>query len=158
MRREIRPPHISYEQSVSGERDPGTAGAAPIGHDNADAFQGMAGGLEKFEAAVAELDGIAIADGTVDESRAGAFAQIDAGAGALGEFTMAGNEVGVEMGFDDVLDPCPVAGRGFQVYVYVALGIDDRRYSSGTDEVRRVGEAAEIKTLDLDSFHSPLLA
>jgi hypothetical protein len=76
-----------------------------VGHDDAQTLHRVAGSLEEFEAATAELNGVAISNGYVAESRARSLADIDAGAGAFREFAMTGDKVGVEVGLNDVLDP-----------------------------------------------------
>ena len=53
---------------------------------------------------------------------------------------VAGDEVGVEMGLDDVLDLEALLLRGFDVDVDVALGVDDGGDAIGGDEVGGVGE------------------
>ena len=113
----------------------------------------MAGGVEEVEAGVAELEGVAVFDGGVGEGRVGVFAEIDAGAGALGELVMAGDEVGVEMGLDDVLDLEVLFAGVVDVEVDVALGVDDGGDAFGGDEVGGVGEAAEKELFDEYRFH-----
>ena len=75
-----------------------------IGHRDADAFEGVTRRLKKVEATLAKLDGISVFNRRVRERSAGAFAEINARPGALGKLMMTGNEVGVKMRFDNVLD------------------------------------------------------
>ena len=101
---EVGAAYVADEEGVAGEDGSGLRGGGEVGEDGADAFDGVAGGVEEVEAGVAELEGVAVFDRSVGEGGVGVFAEVDAGAGALGEFVVAGDEVGVEMGLDDVLD------------------------------------------------------
>src|SRR5207302_7559738 len=116
-------------------------------HD-ADAFGCVPGSLQEIETAVSERGRIAVADGAVRKRRAGAVAEVDGGAGLLREFLVSGDEVGVEMGLDDMLDAQAELGRGLQVNGDVALGIDDGRNATGPDQVRGVGEASKIELFE----------
>ena len=51
-------------------------------------------------------------------------ADIDPCSGTLGKLTMAGNEISVQMGLDDVIDLEVVLGCGLDVDIDIALGID----------------------------------
>ena len=75
--------------------------AAEVGQHDTDALDRVTGSLQEVEPAISELNGIAVFDRRVRERRAAAVAQIDARSGAFGQFVMAGDEVGVQMGFDD---------------------------------------------------------
>ena len=66
------------------------------------------------------------------EPGSGAPAEIDFRAGGCGEFTMARDEVGVKMGFDDVLETKSVLARLFEVNVYISLRVDDGGDASRT--------------------------
>jgi hypothetical protein len=113
----------------------------------------VAWGVEEVEAGVAELEGVAVFDGGVGEGGVGVFAEVDAGAGALGELVMAGNEVGVEMGLDDVLDGETFLAGVVEVEVDVALGVDDGGDTFGGHDVGGVGKTAEEELLDEYGFH-----
>ncbi len=81
------------------------------------------------------------------------FAEVDAGSGALGKLVMAGDEVGVEVGFDDVLDAEILLAGEVEVEVDVALGVDDGGDTFAGDDVGGVGQAAEEELLNEDRFH-----
>ena len=66
---------------------------------------------------------------------------------------MAGDEVGVEMGLDDVLDAEVFLAGVVEVEIDVALGIDDGGDSFGGHDVGGVGKAAEKELFDDDWFH-----
>ena len=86
------------------------------------------------------------------EPGCGAGAQVDVGAGAGGQLAVAGDEVGMQMGFDDVLDLEVVLAGGVEVDFDVALGIDDGGDAFGTQHVGGVGQAAEVELLDGNDF------
>jgi hypothetical protein len=156
---EVGAAYVAYEESVAGEDGSGLGGRGQVGEDGADAFYGVAGGVEEVDAGAAELEGVAFFDGGVGEGGAGVFAEVDAGAGALGEFVVAGDEVGVEMGLDDVLDAETFLAGEVEVEVYIALWVDDGGYAFGGHDVGGVGEAAEEELLDEYGFHVfPLVA
>ena len=150
---EIGAAYVADEESVAGEDGSGACGRGEVGEDGADAFDGVAGGVEEVEAGVAELEGVAVFDGGVGEGGVGVFAEIDAGAGALGELVMAGDEVGVEMGLDDVLDAEIFLAGEVEVDIDVALGVDDGGDAFGGHDVGGVSEAAEEELLDEYRFH-----
>jgi hypothetical protein len=81
---EIGAADVADEEGVSGEDGAGRGGSGEVGEDGADALAGVAGSVEKVEAGVAELEGVAVVDGSVGEGGVGVFAEVDAGAGALG--------------------------------------------------------------------------
>src|SRR5580704_17350826 len=66
---------------------------------------------------------------------------------------MAGDEVGVEVGLDDVLDAEILLAGVVDVDVDVALGVDDGGDAFADDDVRGVGETAEEELFDEDRFH-----
>ena len=78
--------------------------------------------------------------------RLGAGAEMDRRAATVAQFQMAGYEVGVEVGQEDVADlEAEFLGVG-QVLLDVALGIDDDGGRTGlvSKQIRRVGEAAQV--------------
>ena len=66
---------------------------------------------------------------------------------------MAGDEVCVEMGFDDVLDAEVLLAGEVNVDVDVALGVDYGCNAFRGDEVGGVREAAEEELFDEHGFH-----
>jgi hypothetical protein len=110
-------------------------------------------GLQKSEAALAELNPVSVSDCNVRELSSRASAEIYLRSGALGEFVMSGDKIGVNVRLDDVFDLPPVGGCGFKVDVDIPLGIDYRGHASRGDHVRGVGEATKVKAFDLHCFH-----
>src|SRR5262249_10970170 len=154
-----RPAHIANEQSVSGEDRSGTIRMAAIVHQNANAVECVSRSLQEPEAAVAELNLVSVLDRDVRKLSTGSRAKIDLRSGAVGEFAMSRNEVGMKVSLDDVFDlPLPV-GCCLEIDVHVTLRIDDGCNAVRRNHVRSVGQAAQIESLDLYRFHafSPLL-
>src|SRR5262249_21161101 len=77
-------------------------------------------------------------------------AEIDRGAGAVAQLEMTGDEVGVEVGEEDVRDAQAVRVGEGQVLIDVALRGDDG-CGAGllvADQVRRVREAIQIELVE----------
>nr|WP_308406722.1 hypothetical protein [Streptomyces sudanensis] len=108
---------------------------------------GVARGVEDLQVDLAEAQVLAVVQGVGVEVECGGGAVGDAGAGAFGQFQVAGEEVGVDVGLDDALDGQAVALGGGEVVVDVAPGVDHDGPAGGAvaDEVRGVGEAVEVE-------------
>ncbi len=113
----------------------------------------MTGGPHEIETALAELNGVAVFDRRVRERRAGALSQIDARSGAPRKLMMAGDEVGVQVRFDNVLDLQAFLPGGVYVDVNVALRIDHGRDPFRGDQVGGVGQTPEKKVFHRNRFH-----
>ena len=118
--------------------------------EDRDRLRRVAGRLERLESHLSELDRVAVGERRELVLGLGPRAQIDLRADAIAQLEMAGQEVGVEMRQQDMLDPQPRRSRIGDVGVDVPLRIDDRRDSGCLvgDEVRRVGEATEVVLLE----------
>jgi hypothetical protein len=88
----------------------------------------------------------------VRELRASPRPDVDSGAGAGGQFAVAGDEIGMQVGLDHMLDAQAVLARGFQVDFDVALRVDHRRHAFRAGHVRGVRQATEI---ELFKVHLP---
>ncbi len=118
--------YIADEQSVSG-KDSVRLGIAltEIVDEKRNRFGSVAGSFEGFYAHETELDDAAVVEGSEAILGLGFCAQVDCGASTIAKFQVPGDEVGVEVGEEDVFD-LKVALRGkIQVHVDVALWIDD---------------------------------
>src|SRR5262249_45983360 len=135
LARKIWPADISDKQRVSCEHRSWLGRLVEVGHHNANAFGRVPWSRKKIESGTAELYGIAILHSRVRESSAGAVAQVDARAGALGKLVVARNEVGVQVGLNDVLDLQISFPSGIKINVDVALRIDDRCHTIGTEQI-----------------------
>src|SRR5436305_620897 len=86
---------------------------------------GMAGGFEGLNADLAEGDGCAVVEWSECVLGFGSGSEVDGCVDAVAEFEVAGDEVGVEMGEEDVLDGQRVLLGEGEILCDVALGIDD---------------------------------
>jgi hypothetical protein len=72
----------------------------------------------------------------------------DGGSGALGQFKVAADEIGVQVGLDHVADgEAPRFGL-IDVDVDVASRVHDGRLSIGAQQVRGLGQTAQIELLE----------
>ena len=108
----------------------------------------MPGSLQKPQANLAERNLILIAHRMMRKGCAGAFAQIDLCAGARRQFLMPGDEIGVEVGLNDMRDAQPALARHVQIETDVALRIDYGRYAVGANQVGCVRQATEIELFE----------
>jgi hypothetical protein len=111
----------------------------------------VARGLQDLEPHVAELDPIAVLQRDALELRLGPAAEVDRGPGPVAELDVARDEVGMEVGEEDVLDRVAARLGIGQVPVDVTLRIDHR---GGLrlfirDHVRRMRQAGEVVLLDV---------
>ena len=109
----------------------------------------MAGRFQRGHPHAAEFNRLVVAERLEGVFRAGGGAEVDRRAGAIAQLQVAGQEVGMEMGEEDVRDPQPVFRGEGEVTVHVALGVHDGRDSGGfiPDQVGRVREAIEVELL-----------
>src|ERR1700741_1889228 len=70
-------------------------------------------------------------------------------ASALRQFTMAADEISVQVSFDNVFNFEPMRGRFVDVFTHVALWIDYRPLACRTNQVRGVCQTAKIKLLEI---------
>ncbi len=111
-----------------------------------DGLDGVAGGFEDLQAQSREVERIAVLHRHERVFGLGAGAEMDGRAATVAQFQMAGDEVGVEMGEEDVADlEAERFGVG-QVLLDVALGIDDDGGGTGlvSEQIRGVGQAAQV--------------
>ena len=107
----------------------------------------MPGRLERRQADLAEVDDVAVSERREPVLGLRGRAQIDGGAGPVAQFKMAGDEVGVKVGEEDVRDAQAVCLGIRDVLVHVPLRVDHgrrvRRFVA--DEIRGVREAVQIE-------------
>ena len=116
---------------------------------HADAFGSVAGSFEDANGGLAKFQFETVGDGDVREGGSGLRAHVDGRAGTGGEFTVAGDEVGVEMAFENVADGHAVIGGGFQIEFDVTLRIDDDGFAFGSEHVGSMGQTAEIELFEV---------
>ena len=151
-RQQVGPAHIADEERVAGEgRQRFGRARGEVVDQNRDPLGRVARGLHDLELDVAKLDRVAVLHLDALELRLGPAAEMDRRPGLVAELDVAGDEVGVEVGQEDVLDRV-AAGLGVgEVLVDVPLRIDDGRRLRLLvgDHVGGVGEAGEVVLLDL---------
>jgi hypothetical protein len=113
--------------------------------------------VEEPEPAIAEPNLVTVPDRDIREFRSGSCAQIDPSSRAFRQFAMSRHEVGMEVSLDDIFDLTVLAGRGLEVDIDIALGVDYSCDALGGDHVRRMGQAAQKESLYVYRFHRYLL-
>src|SRR6185503_15177035 len=83
------------------------------------------------------------------EPGVGLFTEDDLRARAGGELLVTADEIGVQVGFDDVLDLEPVRGGFGEIFIHVSLRIDDGGFAIRADQVRSVGQTSQIELLEI---------
>ena len=121
-----------------------------VEYEDGDGFDGVAGGFEDLEAEAGEFEGVAVSHGDELVLGFGLGAEADVGSAAVAEFEMAGEEVGVEVGEEDVADVHAELVGVVDVLLDVSLGVDDDGGVAGFvgDGIGCVGEAAEVVLLE----------
>src|SRR5438876_6185776 len=96
---------VTDEQSVPGEDGVGFGGVLlEIEGQDRDGLDGVAGGFEHLQAQSREVERIAVRHRHEGVFRLGARSEMDGRAATVAQFQMAGDEVGVEVGEEDVAD------------------------------------------------------
>ena len=148
---EVGAADVADEEGVAGEDGVGLVGAlVEVEDEDGDGLDGVAGGFEDLEAEAGEVEGVAVFHGDELVLGFGVGAEADVGAAAVAEFEMAGEEVGVEVGEEDVADVHAEFVGVVDVLLDVALGVDHDGGAAGFvgDEIGGVGEAAEVVLLE----------
>ena len=133
--REVGTSHVADEQGIAGEDGPGLGRPFGVGYENRNTLRRVARRFQEAQDAVAEADFVAIAHRDVRKFGARPSSEVDGGAGQRSEFGMAGNEIGVQVGLDHMLDAEAVLDCVFDVDSHVPLWIDYRGDASGTDYI-----------------------
>jgi hypothetical protein len=117
----------------------------------------VAGGLERHEPHPSELHVVAVGERCERIFGLCPSTQIDPGADPVAKLEVSGKEIGMEMRQENVPDAAANRLGVGHVLVDVALRVDDRGDACILigDEVRRVGEAAELVLLQ---DHAPTIA
>ena len=96
---------VADEQGVSGEDGIGGVGIfLEIVDEDGDGFDGVAGGLQDVEAEAGEIEGVAVFHGDEGVVGVGLGSESNVRAAAVAQFEVAGDEVGMEVGEEDVTD------------------------------------------------------
>jgi hypothetical protein len=141
--------HVADKERVAGQNHSRLTAVVSIEDQQRDAFGRVAGRFEHAQSQTPDPELVALLDGPVREGRARLCAEDDFGAGSLGQLTMSADEVRMQVRLDDVLNPEPLRGGLCEVLLDVALRVNHRRLSFGPDEIRSVGQTAEIELLEV---------
>ncbi len=117
-----------------------------IEDQNRNRLDGVAGSFEDLEAQSRKLQRIAVLHRHERIFRLSAGAEIDGRAATVPQFQMAGHEIGVKVGQEDVADlQAEFLGIG-QVLLDIALRVDDDRGRAGlvSDQIGSVCQATQI--------------
>ena len=145
---EVGAADIADEQRVAGQH--GMRRRRAIGlvvDDDGDRLGRVTRRLQGLQAHLSEPDRVAVAQRHEVVLGRRSLSQVHAGADAIAQLEVAGDEVGVEVGQHDVADAQPELRRPLEVDVDVPARVDDRGLTTDgvTDEVRGVGQAAEVE-------------
>jgi hypothetical protein len=97
----------------------------------ANAFGRVAGRFKDTNATVSEANLVSVAEGLMWELSSGEGSHANLCAGALRKLAMSGNEIGVEMRFENVLDRDVFFRGGVEVNLNITLRIDDDGFALG---------------------------
>ncbi len=144
-------PDVADEERVTGQHAVGLAVVGVLEDNHAHRFGGVSGGVAELEGDVSERHPLTVGHLAMIEFGVRHRRVADLRAGCCGKFEVSGEEVSVEVGFDDHLDGEATRLRVGEVLGDVPLGVDDNRAARGliADEVRGVGEAFEVVLLEL---------
>ncbi len=150
-RHEIRPPYIANEESVPGEHGLGAVRIlVQIIHQNAHTLRRVTGGLQEPQAGGTKGQRGVFQHGDDGELRPGVDAHVDGGTGALTQFKVPRQKVGMQVGEEDMSNG-PAIGLGIR---HVLVDIPLRIHHGGRtrllihDQIRRVSQAAQVILLE----------
>ncbi len=117
---------VEVEQGVAGEQGEGLIALLAVAQQQRDVFRRVAGRVDDFQADLAEFQHLAIGSLAQLETVVRRAATDDLGAAAFGQRLGAGDEVGMDVGFDDVGDPQAFFAGQVEVDIDVAPRVDHR--------------------------------
>src|SRR5579863_1250966 len=127
--RQVRAPHVSEKQGVSGQHSPWIGSLLTVDNHQADTFRSVSRRLQHANAKPADAQLKTIRNRHVRKPGAGAGTHIDLRSSASGELLVSGDKVSMQMSFEDVTDRYVLRVRGFEVEINIALGIDHHSLS-----------------------------
>lgn len=141
---QIRSPQIADEDEVAGEHEPGLLRCGGVGQQEGEMFGGMPRSVHHPQHQLADGDGVTVSQAfalvAVLPVSSAFTGQMGSGAGGIGQFSGAGEEIGVNVRLGDVGDAHPLGFGQLQVGADVPTGVDDDGVAGGltADEVARV--------------------
>src|SRR6516162_2870553 len=119
-----------------------------VGHQQTNALQGVAGGGQHFEVQPASAQRETVAHGNVGKGCPCGAREIYVGSRAPGQLAMSGDEVGMQMGLEDVADLQSMLLRSVEVDLHVTLRVDDDSLAFRRQQVRGMCQTAEIELFE----------
>src|ERR1700722_19308763 len=122
--REVGTTHVPEEQGGAGQNGPRLGRLLFIGDNQTDAFGCVSRGLENAERKPSNLQMESVVHRDMWKSRAGLRSDINLRAAARGQFAMTGDEIGVQVGLEDVADGNVLGFRSLKIDFDVTLRVD----------------------------------
>jgi len=141
---QIRPPDVTDEQRITGQRPVGHLVAGVLVDQHADGLRGVPGGLPDLQDDLAQRDAFSIGQVPHRELRIRPGAEADPGPRRRRQFEVPGQEVGVEVGVDHPDDLQPVRLQPGTLRGYL-------------EPSRRAARSREANDLSETGTSSPLL-
>ena len=145
---QVRPPHVADEQRVAREGRHRLVAPRAVGHDVADAVGGVPGCVEHLDVHVLDVEAAAVAHGHVAVLAAARLRGADRRARPLRQVHVARDEVGVQVGLEDMRNLQPQLLRRGEVVLNIALRVDDRTCLLPSEEVGEVSDAIDVVLLN----------
>jgi hypothetical protein len=154
---QVRAADIADEEEVAGQQEPGFRAACMVYHRQAHMLRRVTGRMDGPQGHCPNGHLIAIVHGLVLKCGAGLGGQVDSGAGAGGQFAIAGDVIGVEVGVKDVRDPQPIGLGDLEIAVHIALRVHHGTHArlAATDQI---GNAAQALKEELPEDHNVSIA
>src|ERR1019366_4580347 len=144
--------HVADEQRVSGQRSPRRRRLLFVGNNQTDALRRVSRCSENVDAQFADAQLETIANSDMRKSCACFFSDVDSRTRACGQLFVSRDEVGVQMGLEDVANLKLLLLRRFQVDLDVTLRIDDDSFAFRFEEIRSMRQTTQIKLFEV---HGP---
>ena len=146
---QIGPPDVTDEQRVTGEDPEGLGAVAVLIDHDADRLGRVSRRRPDLELYLTEVDPLSVGQGFDVEVGLRALAVADRRS-VGGELEMTREEVGVNVGLDDPLDPQAALGRVLQIDRHVAVRVHHNRPARGlvADHIRQLRQTAQDVLLE----------
>ena len=145
--KEVGAAHVADEERVAGENRYGLVASRTVGHHVADAVGRVPRRVEHLDVHVFDVEAVTIANGDMVIGTLAGPGGADGCSGLPRQVQVAGHEVRVEMGFQNMRDLEAELLRGRHVFLDVALWIDDRTRRLATEQVRQVSDTIDVVLL-----------
>ena len=148
--KEVRPAYIAHKQRIAGEHTMGFAGF--IAQQVAGAFQRMAGCVHGFDGDIAQRKYLIVGSYMRLKARFGIRAKDDGCARFARQFQMAAHEIGMKMGFENILDRSALFSRHIDIYVHIAQRVYYCGLAVAHNKVRSLAQAIGVQLLNFHNY------